>query len=111
ISKRDWSSDVCSSDLNINSKTVLIISDQAELIRQEVLEKFDRGVTLLDVRGGYKKDPKEMLMVVISEREITALQEMIIQNDEDAFVVFMSASDVLGRGFSLEKYFPTNQQQ
>ena len=40
---------------NINSKTVLIISDQAELIRQEVLEKFDRGVTLLDVRGGYKK--------------------------------------------------------
>ena len=96
---------------NINSKTVLIISDQAELIRQEVLEKFDRGVTLLDVRGGYKKDPKEMLMVVISEREITALQEMIIQNDEDAFVVFMSASDVLGRGFSLDKYFPTNQQQ
>ena len=52
-----------------------------------------------------------MLMVVISEREITALQEMIIQNDEDAFVVFMSASDVLGRGFSLDKYFPTNQQQ
>ena len=63
------------------------------------------------MRGGYKKDPKEMLMVVISEREITALQEMIIQNDEDAFFVFMSASDVLGRGFSLDKYFPTNQQQ
>src|SRR5699024_11739246 len=81
ISKRDWSSDVCSSDL-------------------EILEKFERGVTLLDVRGGYKKDPKEMLMVVISEREITAMQEMITQHDEDAFVVFMSASDVLGRGFS-----------
>src|SRR5699024_11491006 len=96
---------------NINSKTVLIISDEAELIRQEIIDKFDRGVTLLDVRGGYRKDPKEMLMVVISEREITALQEMIIQNDEDAFVVFMSASDVLGRGFSLDKYFPTNQQQ
>lgn len=96
---------------NINSKTVLIISDEAELIRQEIIDKFDRGVTLLDVRGGYRKDPKEMLMVVISEREITALQEMIIQNDDDAFVVFMSASDVLGRGFSLDKYFPTNQQQ
>jgi len=94
-----------------NSKTVLIISDEAELIRQEILEKFERGVTLLDVRGGYKKDPKEMLMVVISEREITAMQEMITQHDEDAFVVFMSASDVLGRGFSLEKYFSTNQQQ
>lgn len=52
-----------------------------------------------------------MLMVVISEREITAMQEMITQHDEDAFVVFMSASDVLGRGFSLEKYFSTNQQQ
>ena len=51
------------------------------------------------------------MMVVISEREITAMQEMIIKHDDDAFVVFMSASEVLGRGFSLEKYVPTNQRQ
>lgn len=93
------------------SKTVLIISDQTDIIRQEILDNFERGVTLLDARGGYQNDSKEMMMVVISEREITAMQEMIIKHDDDAFVVFMSASEVLGRGFSLEKYVPTNQRQ
>lgn len=92
-----------------NQKTVLIISDETESIRLDILEKFDRGVTLLNVKGGYRKEAKEMLMVVIQEREITALQEMILQYDDDAFVIVMSASEVMGRGFSLEKYFPMNQ--
>lgn len=92
-------------------KTVLIIAENPDVIRTEILENFDRGVTRLDVRGGYKNEGKEMLMVVIQDREITALQEMIVQHDDDAFVVVMSASEVMGRGFSLEKYLPTNQQQ
>ncbi len=96
---------------NRSQKTVLIISETPDDIRREILDNFDRGVTRLDIRGGYRNDAKEMLMVVIQDREITALQEMILQKDDDAFVVVMSASEVMGRGFSLEKYFPTNQQQ
>ena len=96
---------------NRSQKNVLIISDSPDEIRQEILSNFDRGVTRLNVRGGYKNDEKEMLMVVIQDREITALQEMILQLDDDAFVIVMSANEVMGRGFSLEKYFPTNQQQ
>lgn len=96
---------------NRSQKTVLIISDSPDEIRHEILGNFDRGVTQLDVRGGYKNDEKEMLMVVIQDYEITALQEMILQIDDDAFVVVMSASEVMGRGFSLEKYLPTNQRQ
>lgn len=90
-------------------KTVFIISDETEKIRLEILENFDRGVTLFDARGGYRKEAKEVMMVVIEEREITGLREMIVQLDEDAFVVVMAASEVMGRGFSLEKYFPINQ--
>lgn len=93
-----------------SQKTVLIISEQAHRIQQDIFKYLDRGVTQIDVRGGYKNDAKDMLMVVIQDREITSLQEIILQNDEDAFVVVMSASEVMGRGFSLEKYLPTNQQ-
>jgi len=93
---------------NRTQKTVLIISDSPQEIKREVMDNFERGITQFDVRGGYQNDKKEMLMVVIQDREITALQEMILQLDEDAFVVVMSASEVMGRGFSLEKYFPTN---
>lgn len=96
---------------NRTQKTVLIIAENPDDIRREILTNFDRGVTRLDVRGGYQNDEKEMLLVVINNREITALQEMILQMDDDAFVVVMAASEVMGRGFSLEKYFTTNQQQ
>lgn len=93
-----------------SQKTVLIISDQANEIRQGIFKYLDRGITQIDVRGGYQNEKKDMLMVVIQDREITALQELILQIDDDAFVVVMSASEVMGRGFSLEKYLPTNQQ-
>lgn len=95
---------------NRSQKTVLIISDQTLEIQSEIFKHLDRGVTQIEARGGYKNEPKEMLMVVIDGREITTLQEIILQIDEDAFVVVMAASEVMGRGFSLEKYFPTNQQ-
>lgn len=89
-------------------KTIFIITDQTEAIRREILENFNRGITIFDARGGFNNEPKEMMMVVIEEREITALREMIIEKDDDAFVIVMAASEVLGRGFSLEKYFPVN---
>lgn len=95
---------------NKSQKTALIISDQPLEIQNQIFKHLDRGVTKLDVRGGYKNEEKEMLMVVIEGREITVLQEIVLQIDDDAFVVVMSASEVMGRGFSLEKYFPTNQQ-
>lgn len=86
-------------------KTVLIITEEVEKIRMEILGNFDRGVTLFDVRGGYQNETKEMMMVIIEEYEITELREMIVEKDEEAFVVVMAASEVMGRGFSLEKYY------
>lgn len=96
---------------NRTQKMVLIISNESENIRQEILEKIDRGVTRLEIRGGYQNEEKEMLMAVIQENEFTALQEMVLQIDESAFIVVTSASEVMGRGFSLEKYFSSNQAQ
>ena len=95
---------------NKNQKTVLIISDKIYDIQSQIFEHLDRGVTQIDIRGGYKNESKEMLMVVIQGREISVLQEIVLQTDDDAFVVVMAASEVMGRGFSLEKYFSTNQQ-
>lgn len=42
-----------------------------------------------------------MLMCVIPEREFNQLKEAVLEIDANAFVVVMSASEVMGRGFSL----------
>lgn len=88
------------------SKNVMIISDEPQLIRQEILYTLDRGVTNLGIKGGYGKKDLEMLMCVISEQEFTVLKNTILTADPDAFVVVMPASEVLGRGFTLHKQFP-----
>lgn len=90
-------------------KNVFIISDNTADIRYEIMHTLNRGVTNLGIRGGYGNTDKDMLMVVIQEREFTLLKETILAADSDAFVVVMGASEVLGRGFSLHKYFPGSE--
>lgn len=91
------------------NKNIFIISDNPKAIKQEVLHTLQRGVTNLGVRGGYGNTEKDMLMVVIQEREFTLLKETVLEVDPDAFVVAMSASEVLGRGFSLHKQFNVDE--
>ena len=44
-----------------------------------------------------------MLMCVVAEQEFTFLKDAVLDVDEHAFVVVMSASEVWGRGFTLAK--------
>lgn len=93
------------------NKNVFIISDTPQDIREEILHTMQRGVTNLGIRGGYGNTNKEMLMVVIQEREFTLLKETVLKADDDAFVVAMPASEVLGRGFSIEKSFLSSETE
>ncbi|EMG28319.1 hypothetical protein X560_1563 [Listeria fleischmannii 1991] len=83
------------------SKTVLVISEHQEEIRQAILFKIDRGITRLSAKGGYTDDEKQILLCVISQREFPKLKEVVKEIDSSAFVVVMSASEVMGEGFSV----------
>lgn len=93
------------------NKNVFIISDSPINIKHEILHTLERGITNLGVRGGFDDAEKEMLMVVIPEREFTLLKETVLEADPDAFVVATSASEVLGRGFSLHKQFRMEEER
>lgn len=83
------------------SKTVLVISEHQEEIRQAILFKIDRGITRLSAKGGYTDDEKQILLCVISQREFPKLKEVVKEIDSSAFVVVMSANEVMGEGFSV----------
>ena len=65
---------------------------------------MDRGVTVLQAKGGYTGDPREMLLCVVSTSEVTQLKEVIYQIDSDAFVIVTTAHEVLGEGFTEINY-------
>ncbi|QFF98456.1 YitT family protein [Psychrobacillus glaciei] len=86
----------------LNSRTaVTIISEHSESIRQFILENMTRGVTILEGRGGYSQDQKEVLYIVINQQELVQLKQTIKSVDEQAFVVVHDVRDVLGSGFSV----------
>lgn len=84
---------------------VKVISDKAEEIRGAILEKMDRGVTMLAGETGYLKQDTQMIFSVISNRELPRVQKLIREIDPESFMVVSRVSEVRGRGFSMSKKY------
>ncbi len=61
-------------------KAVTIISMQQDKIAEQVNLIMDRGVTVLQGKGYYSQEPKEVLYIVISKQEVPALKK-IVENE------------------------------
>lgn len=86
-------------------KMVIIVSEKHDLIRQEILVKLDRGLTILKGTGGYSGDPKEIILTMISSIQLKRLEELVYTIDPDAFFIMGSGFHVLGQGFSSRKVY------
>ena len=84
---------------------VKIISAQSDAIREAILEQLDRGVTIFHGEGGYTRDPSEVLLSVVSNRELPKLEKLVHSIDPECFLIVSRVTEVSGRGFSLEKHY------
>ena len=84
-----------------DSLSVQIISSKWEEINKEVLKKINRGVSIVDVKGGYTMKTHKMLMVIIDKREYSTLLDILDTIDKSAFVITNPVQSVHGEGFKL----------
>ena len=84
---------------NNYGRAAIIISSQAPDIRSSVLTVLERGVTVLEGRGGYTEAGLEVLYCVVARGEVSILKRLVQSIDPKAFVVITEASEVLGEGF------------
>ncbi len=88
------------------SRTELkIISSKSREISDAIMRQVDRGVTLLHGRGGYLGNETELVLTVISNRELIKVEKLIHQIDPECFMVVSRVSEVRGRGFSMNKRY------
>ena len=88
------------------TKTELkIVSCKSEEIRQAILEQMDRGVTMLEGEGGYLRKPTQIVLSVISNREVPKIEKIIHEIDPESFLIISRVSEVRGRGFTLSKKY------
>ena len=84
------------------SKAIFIISEQYELIMREIHTKLERGSTVLTATGGYTKQERPVVYVVISQKQYPELNRLVAYIDPQAFVVVSDATEVKGLGFTYD---------
>ena len=97
-----YSIDFIISKLNV-SRIAFVITDKGEEISKSLVSTSPRGVTLIDVKGGYTDTEKKMLFCALKESESEAFQNKILSIDGDAFIVFSESQRIKGNGFYLYK--------
>ena len=86
-----------------HAKAAFILSKHSQEIAEVIMTKLPRGVTGIKAQGMYTKQDKEMLYVVVSQKEITKLRDMVKEIDNEAFITIADVREVLGQGF-IEDY-------
>ncbi len=88
------------------SKTeIKIVSEECEKIRCMILHDIDRGVTLLKAETGYLHRETEMVLSVVSARELSRTCKRIHDIDPNAFMIISRVTEVRGRGFTDPKRY------
>ena len=81
-------------------KAVLIVSDKAENIAEGIME-VGRGVTFLHSQGAFTRRERNVVFVVVTLTQVAKIKLIANAIDSNAFMIIMSANEVMGRGFSL----------
>ena len=83
---------------SVNAKMAYIISAHSQEITQRLL-KMELGVTLLNGRGAYSGDEKQVVFCAFKRSQIAAIKAAVTGIDPAAFIIVCEAHEVLGEGF------------
>jgi len=81
------------------AKMLFIISDFPENITNRILRELDAGVTYLAGSGGYSGKEKKILLCVMKKQLLPKAEEIVRQEDPQAFMIVTSATEIYGEGY------------
>ncbi len=85
-------------------KIVYIISNKTQDIVSDILTAVNRGVTVIDVVGGYLGEKRKMIMCTVRRHEVHSVYKSAINADNNAFIVVAEAGEIIGTGFKKQNF-------
>ncbi|MCI8571183.1 MAG: YitT family protein [Lachnospiraceae bacterium] len=85
------------------ARLIYIISNYAEAITERILQELHTGVTYLKGAGAYKKEEKQIILCVVKKTGAYKVEEIVKQEDENAFMIVSNAKEIYGEGY--KSYF------
>lgn len=83
---------------SVNAKIAYIISSRSGEVARLLLT-MDLGVTLLNGKGGFSGDEKQVVLCAFKRSQIAAIKAAVTAIDRNAFIIVCEAHEVLGEGF------------
>ena len=81
------------------AKAFFIITEKKDVLQEAIIE-LNRGITILDAKGGYTNEDKNVMLVVVNQKkQEVALKKMVKELDEKSFIIVTDVYEVLGKGF------------
>ena len=81
------------------ARAVYIISDKYEKIGKELMEKTSRGATAIKSRGLYKNIERDVIVTVVTLKELGTVTDLVKEIDREAFMIINNVHEVRGEGF------------
>lgn len=78
---------------------LLVFSSHHKEIADYIINKMERGVTVLKAIGWYTKQEKDVLLLLMRRNEVPEVSKVIKELDSKAFMTVNSVGGVYGEGF------------
>lgn len=81
------------------SVSCILVTNQADLVRDFIIKYLRRGATLVDCSGGFTGYKKKIIITVLRGSQLNALKDYINNIDKENFLITNQTSDIYGKGF------------
>ena len=81
------------------AKLIYIISNEWQNIATRLLMELDVGVTYLEGEGAYSNEKKRVIMCVVRKQIAPHVEEIVKEEDGNAFMIVSSATEIYGEGY------------
>lgn len=79
-----------------SKKAMQIITSRPDAIKEAIYNSVSRGVSVVNIKGGFTNRDKTMLITVITKQEYYVIRNIIARLDEEAFVYVTPATEIHG---------------
>lgn len=82
-------------------KLALIVTNHGKAVTERIDELCGRGTTIIDARGGFRQDHRDVVMCASSNKEMFAIIREVKRLDPAAFTIILESNEVHGEGFRM----------
>lgn len=82
-----------------HARAAIIISDKNDEIAPALINKVKRGVTRFPAYGVFGQKERNVLLCIVSKKQISEVKEIVLEIDEKSFLVVGDVREVMGEGF------------